>query len=65
MKTRYLGAVVLLALLTSAELAGAQSADSDYAAIRQIWTDYASFVEKGDSEGWLSQWDPDWNSTQG
>jgi ketosteroid isomerase-like protein len=59
MKTKYLGAVVLLALLISSEFAGAQSADSDYAAIRQIWTNYASFVEKGDSAGWLSQWDPD------
>ncbi len=59
MKAKYLAAVVFLALLTSPGLVSAQSADADYAAIRQIWANYALSVEKGDSAGWLSQWDAD------
>ena len=57
MKRKCLWTIVLLALLTCAGLAGAQSVEADYAAIRQIWANYAAFVEKGDSAGWLSQWD--------
>jgi ketosteroid isomerase-like protein len=46
-----------LALVGSAGLVGAQSTQADEAAIRQIWSNYAAFVEKGDSAGWLSQYD--------
>jgi ketosteroid isomerase-like protein len=59
MKPRYSAAVVFLALLISPGLLSAQSTDADTAAIRQIWANYALFVEEGDSEGWLSQWDVD------
>ena len=47
MKRKCLWTIVLLALLTCAGLAGAQSVEADYAAIRQIWANYAAFVEKG------------------
>jgi|WetSurMetagenome_2_1015567.scaffolds.fasta_scaffold922100_1 ketosteroid isomerase-like protein len=57
MRRKCLWTIVLLALLTCAGLAGAQSVEADSAAIRQIWENYAAFVEKGDSAGWLSQWD--------
>jgi len=32
-------------------------ADPDAAAIKQIWTNYTAFVENGDAQGWLGQWD--------
>jgi ketosteroid isomerase-like protein len=38
---------------------GGKSTDADVAAIKQIWVNYTSAVEKGDSAAWLSQWDND------
>jgi ketosteroid isomerase-like protein len=44
-----------LTLAASAPLLA--QADPDAAAIKQIWVNYAAFVEKGDAQGWLSQYD--------
>jgi len=44
-------------MLGCAGLPSAQSPEADYAAIKQIWSNYVEFVEKGDAVGWLSQWD--------
>ncbi|MGA2764554.1 MAG: hypothetical protein ABSG17_14440 [Spirochaetia bacterium] len=49
-------AVVLLAAAPAA-LVRSDSMDAAVAAIRQVWVNYASFVETGDSAGWLSQYD--------
>lgn len=48
-------ALVLIGCATT----GAKSTDADVAAIRQIWVNYCSAVEKGDAAAWLSQWDKD------
>jgi ketosteroid isomerase-like protein len=50
-------ALFCLVIVGSAGLANAQSTQVDEAAIRQIWSNYAAFVEKGDSVAWLSQYD--------
>lgn len=57
MKCRYLWALFCLVMLGCAGLPSAQSPEADYAAIKQIWSNYVEFVEKGDAVGWLSQWD--------
>jgi len=51
--------VVALVLLTvgSAALACAESTEAAASAIRQVWVNYAAYVESGDSTGWLSQYD--------
>ncbi|MGA2976757.1 MAG: nuclear transport factor 2 family protein [Spirochaetia bacterium] len=37
--------------------AQASGNDADTAMIRKIWANYAAYVEKGDGNGWLSQYD--------
>ena len=59
MSHRCFWALSCLVMVGSAGLAFAQAAAADEAAIRQIWTNYATFVEKGDPAGWLSQYDAD------
>ncbi len=56
-KGKCLWTVLCLATMGCAGLPRAQSAEADLAAIRQIWSNYAGFVERGDAVGWLSQWD--------
>jgi ketosteroid isomerase-like protein len=46
---------LLLTLAASSALLA--QADPDTAAIQQIWTNYAAFVEKGDGASWLTQYD--------
>jgi len=36
----------------------AQSTDQSVAAIKQLWVNYAAYVESGDAAAWLSQYDP-------
>lgn len=57
MKCRYLWTALCLTTLGCAGLPSAQSAETDSTAIKQIWSNYAGFVENGDAVGWLSQWD--------
>jgi len=57
MVSRYFWPFLCLAIVANAGLAGAQSTATDEAAIRQIWSSYASFVQDGDAAGWLSQYD--------
>jgi uncharacterized protein (TIGR02246 family) len=49
--------VVFLLSAGSAAPACADSTESAVSAIRQIWVNYAAYVESGDSTGWLSQYD--------
>lgn len=51
--------VVVLVLLTAGSVAPARadSTEAAVSAIRQIWDNYAAYVESGDSTGWLSQYD--------
>jgi ketosteroid isomerase-like protein len=54
--------VVLVAVLLGAgagALAFGESTDDAAAAIRQVWINYAAFVESGDSAAWLAQYDPE------
>jgi len=48
---------VLLLLASSSVTVLAQSNDRSLAAIKQLWVNYAAFVESGDSAAWLSQYD--------
>ena len=57
MARRCFWSVFCLVMVGCAGLAYAQSTETDEAAIRQIWSNYAAFVEKGDPAGWLSQYD--------
>jgi ketosteroid isomerase-like protein len=59
MRKAIVTAVCALALLTAGavSLACADSTDASAAAIRQVWVNYASFVETGDSAAWLAQYD--------
>ncbi len=57
MKCRFLWTLFCLAMLGCAGIPNARSPEADYAAIKQIWSNYVEFVEKGDAAGWLSQWD--------
>jgi uncharacterized protein (TIGR02246 family) len=52
-------AVVVLVLLFAGSVAPAcaDSTEAAVSAIRQIWVNYAAYVESGDSTGWLSQYD--------
>jgi ketosteroid isomerase-like protein len=51
--------VLSLLLLTSgsAAIACADSNEAAVSAIRQVWVNYAAFVESGDTAAWLSQYD--------
>jgi ketosteroid isomerase-like protein len=44
-------------LILAASTALLAQADPDAVAIKQIWVNYAAFVEKGDAQGWLAQYD--------
>ena len=57
MKANILWALAFVVILVCPGLAGAQSLEADNAAIKQIWMNYAAFVERGESANWLSQWD--------
>ena len=57
MKANILWALAFVVILVCPALAGAQSLEADNAAIKQIWINYAGFVERGESANWLSQWD--------
>jgi ketosteroid isomerase-like protein len=57
MKLTNLWALAFLVMIGCPRLADAQSLEADYAGIKQIWINYAAFVEKGESANWLSQWD--------
>jgi ketosteroid isomerase-like protein len=48
--------IALFALTACATIAG-PSADTDAAAIRQIWASYVAAAETGDSTSWLALWD--------
>jgi uncharacterized protein (TIGR02246 family) len=52
-----LAMVFLLLSAGSAAVARADSEDAAVSAIRQVWINYAAFVESGDVAGWLSQYD--------
>jgi ketosteroid isomerase-like protein len=51
--------LLVLALLVAGSLAAAWSDSEENAvsAIKQIWLNYASYVETGDAAAWLSQYD--------
>ena len=51
--------VLSLLLLTagSAAVACADSTEAAVSAIKQVWANYAAYVESGDTAGWLSQYD--------
>jgi ketosteroid isomerase-like protein len=56
---RFSHVILALALLVAGPLAAGWS-DSDQdavSAIRQIWVNYAAYVETGDAAAWLSQYD--------
>jgi uncharacterized protein (TIGR02246 family) len=55
----FLIVVVCGVLLVGCATIGSQSKESDVAAIKQIWVNYVSAVEKGDAAAWLAQWDKD------
>ena len=60
LSSRRVSALLVLALLAAGSLAvSAQSTDEAIAAIKQIWTNYANYVEMGDAASWLSQYDAD------
>jgi ketosteroid isomerase-like protein len=54
-----LAVAVGVALVCGCATTGSQGTDADTAAIRQIWTNYVAFAEKGDAAAWLGQWDKD------
>lgn len=47
----------LLMTFGAAALACADSTEAASAAVRQVWINYAAYVETGDTAGWLSQYD--------
>ena len=49
--------LVLILLAAGSASVPAQSNDKAVAAIRQLWINYAAFVETGDSAAWLAQYD--------
>jgi len=49
--------LVLILLAGSTTAAVAQSNDQSIAAIKQIWVNYANYVETGDAAAWLAQYD--------
>jgi ketosteroid isomerase-like protein len=56
--SRRVSASLVLALLAAGSVAvSAQSTDEAIAAIKQLWVNYATFVEAGDAAAWLSQYD--------
>ncbi len=57
MMSRYFWLLLCVDIMANAGLAVAQSSAADEAAIRQIWLNYASFVQNGDATGWLAQYD--------
>ena len=50
-------ALLVLLLAGTSVAASAQSNDQAVTAIRQLWVNYAAYVEAGDSAAWLSQYD--------
>jgi len=51
------GIVLLFLAAGSVSSAFAQAADPAVSAIKQVWANYAAFVESGDSAAWLAQYD--------
>jgi uncharacterized protein (TIGR02246 family) len=50
--------VVVAVALGSAASTFADPADDAVPAIKQVWANYAAYVESGDAAAWLAQYDP-------